>query len=131
MTTCPDKIIQHSVMSVGIADRCLVYCVTSYKSHATTQKLRTIEMRNFKNFNEDEFLRDLTQCNLAGIEDSNDIDVVFYRWKHLFTDVCDKYCPFVTRRMWKCFLHWLNEEIKEDIKMKHYFEEKKRHTQKA
>ncbi len=37
MTICLDKIIQHSVMSVGIADHCLVYCVTSYKSHATTQ----------------------------------------------------------------------------------------------
>ncbi len=37
MTTWPNKIIQHSVMSVGIVDHCLVYCVTSYKSHATTQ----------------------------------------------------------------------------------------------
>ncbi len=27
----------------------------------------------------------------------------------------------------ECFLPWLNEEIKEDIKMKHYFE-KKAHT---
>ncbi len=59
MTTCPDKIIQHSVMSVGIADHCLVYCVNSYESHTTTQKHRTIEMKNNKHFNEDEFLRDL------------------------------------------------------------------------
>ncbi len=129
MTTCPDKIIQHSVMSVDIADHCLVYCVTSYKSYVTTQKHKTIEMRNFKNFNEDEFLRDLVQCNWAGIEDSDDVDVVYVRWKHLFTYVCDKHCPFVTRRVRKCFLPWLKEEIKEDIKMKHYFE--KRHTLKA
>ncbi len=47
--------------------------------------------------------------------------------KIVITDVCDKHCPFVTRRVWKCFPPWLNEEIKEDIKMKHYFE-KKAHT---
>ncbi len=121
MTTCSDKSIQHSVMSVGIADDCLV-CVTSYKSHYATQKHRTIDMRNYENFNEDEFLRELAQCNWAGIEDSNDVDVEYDRWKHLFTDVCDNYCPFVIRRVLKCFLLWLNEEIKEDIKMKHYFE---------
>ncbi len=85
-------------------------------------------MRNYKNFNEDEFLRDLAQCNWAGVEDSDD-DVVYDRWKHLFTDVCDKHCPFVTGRVWKCFIPWFNEEIKEDIKMKHYFE--KRHILKA
>ncbi len=79
MTTCPDKIIQHSVMSVAIPHHCLVYCVTSYKSHATTQKYRTIEMRNYKNVNEDEFLRDLAQCNWAGIEDSEDVNVVYVR----------------------------------------------------
>ncbi len=39
-------------------------------------------------------------------------------------DVHDKHCPFVTRRVRKCFLPWLNVEIKEDIKMKHYFEKK-------
>ncbi len=116
MTICPDKIIQHIVMYVGIADHCHVYRVTSYKSHATTQKHRTIEMRNYKNFNGDGFLGDLAQCNWAGIEDSVDVDVVYDRWKHLFTNVCDKHCPFVTKRERKCFLPWLNEEIKEDIK---------------
>ncbi len=59
---------------------------------------------------------------MAGIEDSDDIDVVYGRWKHLFTDVYDKHCPFVTRSVWKCFLPWLNEGIKDDIKMKHNFE---------
>ncbi len=79
MTTCPDKIIQHNVMYVGIADHCPVYCVTSYKSHVTTQKHRAIEMRNYKNFNEDVFLRDLAQCNWASLEDSVDVDVVYDR----------------------------------------------------
>ncbi len=63
-----------------------------------------LKMRNYKNFNEDEFLRDLAPSNWAGIEDRDGVDVVYDRWKHLFTNVCDKHCPFVTRRLRKCFL---------------------------
>jgi hypothetical protein len=59
MTSDPNKIIEHGVKAVGIADHCLVYCVTSYKSCVPTQGHRTIEMRNFKNFNVDDFLLDL------------------------------------------------------------------------
>ncbi len=83
MTTFPDNIIQHSVMYVDIADHCLVYCVTSYKSYATTQKRRTIEMRNYKNFNEDEFLRDLAKCNCAGIEESAEMLPTMVKWGNL------------------------------------------------
>ncbi len=84
-------------------------------------------MRNYKNLNEDEFLRDLAQCNWLVLKIV--MTLMYDRWKHLFIDVCHKHCPFVAMRVWKCFLPWLNEEIKEDIKMKHYFE--KRHTLKA
>ncbi len=62
MTTTPDKIVEHDVKSVGVADHCLVYCVTSYKAHIHTQSNRTVEMRNYKTFNTEDFLLDLQQC---------------------------------------------------------------------
>ncbi len=43
MTTNPEKIVEHDVKSVGIADHCLIYCVTSYKSQFSAQSHRTIE----------------------------------------------------------------------------------------
>ncbi len=43
MTTNPEKIVEHDVKSVGIADHYLIYCVTSYKSQFSAQSHRTIE----------------------------------------------------------------------------------------
>ncbi len=61
MKTNSEKIVEHDVKSVGIADHCLIYCVTSYKSQLSSQSHRTIETRNFKNFDADHFLLDLEQ----------------------------------------------------------------------
>jgi hypothetical protein len=104
MVTNPDKIIEHDVRAVGIANHCLVYCVTSYKSQTPTQSHRTIEMRNFKNFNLDDFLLDLEQCDWASIEELLDVDDAYQKWKELFIDVCDKHCSFITLRVRKTFL---------------------------
>ncbi len=98
-----EKIVEHDVKSVGIADHCLIYCVTSYKSQLTAQSHRTIEMRNFKNFGADDFLLDLEQYDLSSINAFDDVDDMYEKWKHLYTEVCDKHFLFVTRRVRKCF----------------------------
>ncbi len=58
MTTNPDKILEHDVKAAGIADHCLVYCVSSFRSQSPTQCHRTIEMSNFKVLNINDFLLD-------------------------------------------------------------------------
>ncbi len=63
MTTKSEKIVEYDVKSVSIADHCLIYCVTSYKSQLSAQSHRTIEMRNFKNFDFDDFMLDVEQCD--------------------------------------------------------------------
>ncbi len=45
-------------------------------------------------------------------------------WKDLFISVCDKHCPVVTRRVRKTFLPWIDADIKEEIRLKHYYQHK-------
>ncbi len=94
MTTNPDKILD-----------CLVYCVSSFKSQSPTQCHRTIEMRKFKVFNINVFLLDFGQCPCTSVEEFEDVDQAFQAWKKPFTQVCDKYCHFVTRHVRKTFCH--------------------------
>ncbi len=67
MTTNFEKIVEHNLKSVGSADNYLIYHVTSYKSQLSAQSHRTIEMRNFKNFDVDDFLLDLEQSDWSSI----------------------------------------------------------------
>ncbi len=119
MTINFEKIVEDDVKSVGIADHCFTYCVNSYKSQLSTQSNWTIEMSNFKNIDVDDFLLDLKQCNWYFINGSDDVDDMYEKWKHLYTEVSDKHCPFVKRRV--------SEDIIDDIKTMHYYE-KKAHT---
>ncbi len=128
MTTNPDKILEHDEKAVGTADHCLVYCVSSFKSQSPTQCHRTIELHNFKVFNINDFLLDLEQCPWTSVEEFEDVDQAYQVWKNLLTQVCDKHFPFATRHVRKNILSWLTGDIKEDIKMKHYFCLKKAHT---
>ncbi len=127
MTINPEKIVEHDVKSVGIADHYLIYRVTSYKSQFSAQSHHTIEMRNFKNFDADDFLLDLEQCDLSSINGFDDVNDMYEKLKHLYIEVCDKHCPFVTIWVRKCSLPWLSEDIIDNIKTKHYYE-KKAHT---
>ena len=116
MTTEPQKIIEDTVISVFIADHHLVYCVFSYQSHTSTQTHRTKKNRIFKNFNIGEFCNDLNLCDWVSIEQFEDVDETYRRFKDLFTQVCDKHCPVLTRRVRQCFLTYLTEEIKNILK---------------
>ena len=81
-------------------------------------------MRIFKNFNIGDFCNDLNLCDWVSIEQFEDVDETYRRFKDLFTQVCDKHCPFLTRRVTKSFLPYLTEENKEHINMKHYFQKR-------
>ncbi len=125
MMSDPNKIVEYDVKSVGFADHCLVYCVTSYKSHVrSTQSHRIIQLRNYKNFNEQDFISDLELCDWISKEQYDDVDEAYSKWKHIFTEVRDKHCLLVSQRVRKCFLLWLNDQIKEDIRSKHNYEKK-------
>ena len=58
-------------------------------------------MINFKNFNINDFCNDLDLCDWVSIEQFKDVDETCRRFKDVFTQVCDKHCPVITRRVRK------------------------------
>ena len=58
LTNSPDKISNSGVVDIGISDHCAIF-LTRKISHFCSFVHNTAEVRQLKNFNEDEFLRDL------------------------------------------------------------------------
>ncbi len=54
----------------------------------------------------------------------DDVDDTLHHWKQLFISVCDKHCPVVSRRVRKSFLPWIDSDIKEEIRLKYYYQHK-------
>ncbi len=81
------------------------------------------------NFDEHEFLDDLVNVPWENVEAYANIDEAYQQWKSLFMDVCDKYCPIVSRWVRKTFILWIGTEIKEEIKLKQmYYNKAQKHN---
>ncbi len=118
LSTNHHKILEHDVKAVGLADHCLVYCVSSFKSQSPTQCHIIIELCNLK------FLILMIFFLIWNNAHGSQLTMLIKPTrlgKKLFTQVCDKHCAFVTRGVRKHFPPWLTYDIKEDIKIKQYF----------
>ena len=58
LTNFPDKISNSGVVNIGISDLCAIF-LSRKISHFRSFVHKTAEVRQLKNLNEDEFLRDL------------------------------------------------------------------------
>ena len=58
LTNSPDKISKSGVINIGISDHSAIY-LTRKVAHLRSNVHKTVEVRQLKNFNEAEFLRDL------------------------------------------------------------------------
>ncbi len=110
-----EHIAEYYVISLGISDHYLTYCVISARPKHFAHQHRTIETRNVKYFDEQEFLDDLVNVPCENVEAYTHIDEVYQQWKSLFKDVFDKHCPIVSRYVRKTFIPWIDAEIKEEI----------------
>ena len=54
---------------------------------------KTVEVRQLKNFNETECLRDLGMVDWNRVTTHNDPNEMLDIWKHLFTSAIDKHAP--------------------------------------
>ena len=128
LTTNPENISTQETLHTGLADHQLVYCVTSSHKARPQGIHRTIKARNFKKFNEETFLKDLSECPWSSLEAYDDIDDAYHHWKTLFLDICDKHCPVVTKRVRKTFMPWIDQDIKNEIRLKHHYYDKAKET---
>ena len=98
LTNSPDKICNSGVVNIGISDHCVIF-LTPKISHFRSFIHKTAEVRKLKNFNEDEFLRDLRMNEWNRVSMLNNPNEMWNFWKHLLMSVIDKHAPLKTKRI--------------------------------
>lgn len=112
LTSVRDKHTKTKVLKVSLSDHYPVFTILRWGSKGNLQRHKEITFRDYKNFDENNFLQDLSNANILTeqFEESTFID----RWiefKRVFTSVCDKHVPLVTRRMKNRYNPWITSDI--------------------
>ena len=72
---------------------------------------RTIEMRQFKNFQKDVFLNDLEQMPWRDVSSHSDPNDMWQEWKNLFVSCMDKHAPLKSKRIRNKRSPWITSEL--------------------
>ena len=108
-TSNTEKIGESGILHLSISDHSLVYAVR--QTRVTRKPPRTITFRNYNKFDEKQFVEELKNVPFHVIEACDDPDTTWSIWKTMFTEVCDKHAPVVTRKVRGELCPWLTEDI--------------------
>ena len=97
LTNSPDKISKSGVINIGISDHSAVYLTRKF-AHLRSNMHKTVEVRQLKNFNEAEFLRDLRMIDWNRVTTHNNSNEMWYFWKHLIASVIDTACTIQNKK---------------------------------
>ena len=97
LTNSPDKISHSGVIDIGIIDHSAIYLKRKV-SHLRSNVHKTVEVRQLKNFNEAEFLRDLRMIDWNRVTTHNNSNEMWYFWKHLIASVIDRACTIQNKK---------------------------------
>ena len=89
--------ISNSGVNIAISDHCAIF-LTRKISQFRSFLHKTAEVRQLKNFNKDEFLRDLRMNEWNRFSMLSNPNEMRNFWKHLLMSVLDKHAPLKTKR---------------------------------
>ena len=109
ITNSPEKVSNFGVVHVGISDHSLVFMTRT--ANYDRNGSRTIEMRQFKNFQKDKFLNDLEQMPWRNVSSHSDPNDMWQEWKNLFVSCMDKHAPLKSKRIRNKRSPWITSEL--------------------
>ena len=83
-----------------------------------------IEVRQLKNFNEAEFLRDVRTIDWNCVSTHNNPNEMLDFWKHLLASVIDKHAPFRTKKVKNTRSPWISNELLREIHKRDFLKRK-------
>ena len=116
--TNSNHIMSSGVIDIGLSDHSLVYAIRKFKREKSGAK--TITLRSFKNFVENDFLQDLRSQDWSFIDNCSDVDVICDQFNTLVTSILDKHAPLKTHRVRNNQAPWISEEFLQAIKERDY-----------
>ncbi len=108
-TTKPDLIISSGVRIITISDHYLIYGIRKF--YTTKGAPEVVEYRDFKHFNENNFLFELESLSSLNL-DHLDPNISWLTWKNKFLHNVNKHAPLKKRRVSKKRVPWLTRELK-------------------
>ena len=114
LTSCPTNVKAHGVIDTpGISDHCLTFLAYSLKKPKFKAKMLT--RRDFRNFDKNAFLHDMSMApwgNIEAVED-DDIDNKVTIFENIHRDIIDKHAPFRTFRVTRPASPWMSDAIRD------------------
>ena len=113
LISSPENVkVQGVVDTPGISDHCLTFMAYSLKKPKFKPKM--VSRRDFRNFNKNAFLHDMSIAPWGNIEavDDDDIDNKVTIFENIHRDIIDRHAPFRTFRVTRPAAPWLTDEIK-------------------
>ena len=126
LTNFPEKIANSGVIHLGISDHSLIF-VKRKIIYIRPGAHKTIQARNLKDFNEVNFLRDLSQqnWNVTSYKNPNEM---WHTWKHTLMCSFDRHAPIRTKRIQSKKSPWITKELIRKIHKRDFFKRKAVHT---
>ena len=113
LTSNTDNVKVHGVVDTpGISDHCLTFM--AYSLRKPKFKAKMVTRRDFRNFDEELFIKDMEKApwgNILAVGD-NDIDNKVTIFENIHKEVIDRHAPFRTFRVTRPASPWLSENIK-------------------
>ena len=91
ITNKEDNIFHSGVYTLSISDHYLIYAVR--KIGLPRGQPKFIQSRNFKHFNEENFLTDLNNASWPVIKSGMEVNSAWNAWKDIFLTIVDKHAP--------------------------------------
>ena len=111
VTNTPEKISHSGVVHTGISDHSLIYAIRKIRHFQKNDDF--VEIRNMKNFNENNFVNELLnqhwECIYFFGKDPNHMWEI---WKELFLEVLNKHAPLQHKKTKPSKVPWITTEIR-------------------
>ena len=120
------NISKAGVIDPGVSDHSLVYVIRKFKRPKGEPKI--IRVRSFKNFVDDDFLRDLRNSDWSYFLNFTDLDQSCDIFNSIVKTVADKHAPFVTHKIKGKIEAWVTNDLLQAIKERNYFKKKANQT---
>ena len=130
-TNTKQNIIELCCVPCGCSDHNAI-CINWFKKKVKIPNVghKTIFYRNFKKFNKDAFLTDLTNSDLDGIYQIRDPDIATDFWINTFTSIYNKHAPLIKKRVkHQTKPPWITKEIDIEINRRDHLKRTGNHAQ--
>lgn len=113
LTNRSANVAASGVVHLGISDHSLVFTIRKISISHVKNTHKVVYVRNFANFNVDNFRNDLQSLPWDDINMFDDVNETWLLWKRMFLSVVDKHAPIKRKRIRNKRNPWLTSELKQ------------------